>query len=172
MNGAQLFYSKQFGIGGSDSRSTWLLGLVNSGPYLCCAVLGCWLTIPMNNYFGRRNTIFITCLISALACFWQAFTNSWWHMFIARFALGLGLGPKSATVPMYAAEMSPPGIRGALVMQWQMVRHCPFFLRYPAGCNGATRQENAPHHSNSITQPGRVSGNFDSTSVSIISFEL
>lgn len=42
-------------------------------------------------------------------------------MFIARFALGLGIGPKSATVPMYAAEMSPPAIRGALVMQWQMV---------------------------------------------------
>lgn len=25
---------------------------------------------------------------------------------------------------MYAAEMSPPAIRGALVMQWQMVRSC------------------------------------------------
>lgn len=132
VNGAQLFYSKQFGIGGSDSRSTWLLGLVNSGPYLCCAVIGCWLTIPMNNYFGRRNTIFITCIISALACFWQAFTNSWWHMFIARFALGLGVGPKSATVPMYAAEMSPPAIRGALVMQWQMWTAFGIMLGYIA----------------------------------------
>lgn len=50
----------------------------------------------------------------------QGFTNTWWHMFIARFFLGFGLGPKSATVPIYAAEMSPPAIRGALVMQWQM----------------------------------------------------
>lgn len=41
-------------------------------------------------------------------------------MFIARFALGFGIGPKSATVPVYAAETTPPGIRGALVMQWQM----------------------------------------------------
>jgi MFS family permease len=41
-------------------------------------------------------------------------------MFIARFALGLGIGPKSATVPIYAAECTPPLIRGALVMQWQM----------------------------------------------------
>jgi len=41
-------------------------------------------------------------------------------MFIARFALGLGIGPKSATVPVYAAETTPPAIRGALVMQWQM----------------------------------------------------
>lgn len=41
-------------------------------------------------------------------------------MFIARFALGFGIGPKSATVPIYAAETTPPAIRGALVMQWQM----------------------------------------------------
>ena len=41
-------------------------------------------------------------------------------MFVARFFLGIGIGPKSATVPIYAAETTPPAIRGALVMQWQM----------------------------------------------------
>jgi hypothetical protein len=125
VNGAQLFYGVQFGIGGKDPRSTWLLGLVNSAPYLGCALIGCWLTIPFNNWFGRRGTIFLTCMFSALACFWQGFVNAWWHMFIARLALGLGIGPKSATVPIYAAECSPPLIRGALVMQWQM------WVRYP-----------------------------------------
>jgi MFS family permease len=45
----------------------------------------------MNKLFGRRGTVFVSCLISAAACFWQAFTNTWWHMFIARFALGFGL---------------------------------------------------------------------------------
>jgi hypothetical protein len=50
-------------------------------------------------------------------------------MFIARFALGLGIGPKSATVPIYAAECTPPQIRGALVMQWQVrIDGAPFFL--------------------------------------------
>ncbi|KAI9690710.1 MAG: hypothetical protein M1820_009886 [Bogoriella megaspora] len=120
VNGAQIFYGDQFGIGGTDPRSTWLLGLLNSAPYLCCAFIGCWLTIPYNNWFGRRGTIFITCLFSALACFWQGFVNTWWSMFVARFALGFGIGPKSATVPIYAAETTPPAIRGALVMQWQM----------------------------------------------------
>jgi sugar porter (SP) family MFS transporter len=120
VNGAQLFYGTQFGIGGKDARSTWLIGLVNSAPYLCCAFVGCWLTTPFNNWFGRRGTIFLTCFFSAVACFWQGFTNSWWHLFIARFFLGLGIGPKSATVPIYAAESTPPAIRGALVMQWQM----------------------------------------------------
>ncbi|KAL2882475.1 hypothetical protein SGCOL_002215 [Colletotrichum sp. CLE4] len=120
VNGAQSFYKKQFGIGGEAERDTWLLGLTNSAPYLCCAIIGCWLTEPMNKRFGRRGTVFISCLISALACFWQAFTNTWWHMFIARFFLGFGIGPKSATTPIFAAECAPPRLRGALVMQWQL----------------------------------------------------
>lgn len=116
VNGAQIFYKVQFGIGTKASRDTWLVGLVNGAPYLCCAFIGCWLTDPMNKFFGRRGTVFISCLVSAVACFWQAFTNTWWHMFIARFVLGLGIGPKSATTPMFAAECSPPKLRGALVM--------------------------------------------------------
>ncbi|PYH87859.1 MFS sugar transporter [Aspergillus ellipticus CBS 707.79] len=121
VNGAQVYYKHQFGIDrGSASRANWLLGLVNSAPYMCCAVMGCWLTVPFNSWFGRRGTIFITCCFSAITCIWQGFVNTWWHMFIARFALGYGIGPKSATVPIYAAETAPPVIRGALVMQWQM----------------------------------------------------
>lgn len=41
------------------------------------------------------------------------------HLFISRLFLGLGIGPKSATVPILAAEISPAAIRGSLEMQWQ-----------------------------------------------------
>lgn len=123
INGAQSFFKVQFGIGGKTSRDSWLLGLTNSAPYLCCALIGCWITDPMNKRFGRRGTIFISCVISALACFWQAFTNTWWHMFIARFMLGFGIGPKSATTPIFAAECAPPKLRGALVMV-SLIRRC------------------------------------------------
>ncbi|KAK0195228.1 hypothetical protein F5146DRAFT_996907 [Armillaria mellea] len=124
INGAQLFFPRQFGIDphatdGNASKNQWILGLVNSAPYLCCAVLGCWLTHPLNQWFGRRGTIFITALFSFLTCIWQGVTNSWQHLFVARFILGIGIGPKSATVPVYAAECAPPPIRGALVMMWQ-----------------------------------------------------
>ncbi|KAF9451301.1 H(+)-myo-inositol cotransporter [Macrolepiota fuliginosa MF-IS2] len=123
INGANLFFASQFGINPNGetgaSKNQWLFGLVNSAPYLCCAVLGCWLTGPLNRQFGRRGTIFITALVSFLTCIWQGVTNSWPHLFIARFVLGLGIGPKSSTVPVYAAECAPPAIRGALVMMWQ-----------------------------------------------------
>lgn len=38
---------------------------------LCCAFVGCWLTEPLNHYFGRRGTIFITGMFSFLTCIWQ-----------------------------------------------------------------------------------------------------
>jgi MFS family permease len=132
VNGAQLFFTKQFGIKGDDARSTWLMGLVNAAPYMCCAFVGCWLTVPFNHFFGRRGAIFVSCCISTLAVIWQTLTNSWWHMFIARFALGLAIGPKSATVPIYAAETAPPAIRGALVMQWQVWTAFGIMLGYAA----------------------------------------
>ena len=74
----------------------------------------------MNQWLGRKKTIFVTCAISFITCIWAALTNSWWHLFISRFFLGVGIGPKSATVPVYTAECSPASIRGALVMMWQM----------------------------------------------------
>ncbi|GAA5906000.1 sugar porter family MFS transporter [Sporobolomyces salmoneus] len=130
-NGANLFWAPQFGLNteagapGAD-RNEWLLGLVNGAPYLCCAVLGCWLTAPLNNWLGRRGTIFLTATLSALTCIWAGCTNSWEHLLAARFVLGLGIGPKSATVPVYGAETAPPLIRGALVMQWQVWVSYPF----------------------------------------------
>lgn len=47
--------------------------------------------------------------------------------------LGLGIGPKSATIPIYAAECTPANIRGALVMMWQMWTAFGIMLGYIAG---------------------------------------
>lgn len=47
VNGAQVFYKRAFNL--LDSKNDpGILGLINSAPYLCCAVLGCWLTEPLN----------------------------------------------------------------------------------------------------------------------------
>lgn len=48
---------------------------------------------------------------------------------VCRLLLGLGMGAKASTVPIYAAENTPASIRGGLVMSWQMwVRTRTFFL--------------------------------------------
>ncbi|CEQ41259.1 SPOSA6832_02955, partial [Sporobolomyces salmonicolor] len=83
-NGANLFWPVQFGldtaVGTPDAeKHQWLLGLVNGAPYLCCAVLGCWLTSPVNRVLGRRYAMFVSSLISFCGCIWSACTNSWEH---------------------------------------------------------------------------------------------
>jgi len=72
INGAQIFFNAQFGI----QDQPWIVGIVNSAPYLACAVAGCWLSIPLNHYLGRRGTIFVTCLCDVICCICQALVHS------------------------------------------------------------------------------------------------
>ncbi|CAH0052217.1 unnamed protein product [Clonostachys solani] len=125
-NGAQALYLEHLDVAGDNvtrfdkSMQDNLTGLIVGAPYLCCAIIGCWMTEPMNRWLGRRGTIFWSCFIAAVTSIWEGVANTWVNLFLARFFLGFGIGPKSATVPVYAAECAPAPIRGALVMQWQM----------------------------------------------------
>ena len=126
-------YSLNLGLPVQTNPPPVILGLLNSAPYLCCAVIGCWLTDPLNKLLGRRWTIFVSCFIAFATCLGQAFTGSWQTLFAARFLLGLGMGPKSSTVPIYAAEAAPYRIRGALVMMWQMWTAFGIMIGYVCG---------------------------------------
>ena len=124
-NGANSLYLDILNVAGDNvtrfdaNMQDNLTGLIVGAPYLACALLGCWLTEPLNYVFARRGTIFISCVIAAVASVWEGVANSWVNLFLARFVLGLGIGSKSTTVPVYSAECSPAPIRGALVMMWQ-----------------------------------------------------
>ncbi|KZV86087.1 hypothetical protein EXIGLDRAFT_841040 [Exidia glandulosa HHB12029] len=122
VNGAQIFYYDYFGISNPNNDQTiaMIQGLINSAPYLCCFLLSCWLTEPLNHRLGRRGTIFFACVVTGLFSLLEASTQTWQQLFVVRLILGIGIGPKSATAPVFAAECAPSRIRGALVMQWQM----------------------------------------------------
>jgi hypothetical protein len=123
-NGANIFFPKVYGIDGSSTRNTLLVGLVNAGPYIGSAFIGCWLSDPINNILGRRGVIFV----SAHFCTWpvigSAFCHTWPQQLACRLLMGIGMGVKASTVPIYAAENSPAAIRGALVMSWRECQHC------------------------------------------------
>ncbi|KAH7183139.1 major facilitator superfamily domain-containing protein [Fusarium flagelliforme] len=127
-NGANIFFPKVFGIGSESTRDKLLVGLVNAGPYLGSAFIGCWLSDPINNLFGRRGVIFL----AAHLCIWptigSAFCQKWQHFLACRILMGIGMGVKGSTVPIYAAENAPAAVRGALVMSWQMWTAFGIFL--------------------------------------------
>lgn len=114
VGGAQLQYNKQFGI-----KDVNLQGLVIASPYLAAAVIGCPLTVFLNNHFGRKWVIFISCFIGFTGSLWQGFSNGLASLLVGRLYLGIGMGLNSTTVPIYAAECSPAVSRGAILMLWQ-----------------------------------------------------
>jgi sugar porter (SP) family MFS transporter len=127
-NGATIEFPKAYGIGSESIRDKLIVGLVNAAPYIGTAFFGCWMSDPINNRFGRRGTIFF----SANFCLWpvvgSAFCNTWQQLLACRLLLGIGMGTKASTIPIYAAENAPAPIRGAIVMGWQMWTAFGIFL--------------------------------------------
>lgn len=129
VNGAQQWYQVAFHTfidnttldGKFYAGQPEIYGLINSAPYLCC-VLSIWLTPWLNRKLGRRGTIFWSSLFSVLSPVLQALSRNKWELFAFRLLMGVGIGPKSATIPIYIAEVAPASIRGSLVMFWQVSR--------------------------------------------------
>ncbi|KAI9675417.1 MAG: hypothetical protein M1817_001321 [Caeruleum heppii] len=136
-NGANLSFPKEFGIEPvvgepNYNRNDWLVGLVNAGPYISSALLGCWMSDPLNNYLGRRGTIFFSAIFCFLPVIGSALAQNWEQLLVCRLLLGIGMGSKASTVPIYAAENCPAPIRGGLVMSWQMWTAFGIFLGFCA----------------------------------------
>ncbi|KAJ7099577.1 hypothetical protein B0H15DRAFT_771505 [Mycena belliarum] len=118
-NGANLSFPEEFGIAGTGNDE-WIVGLVNSVIFLSAGLVGAWIVDPLNHYLGRRGEIFLTALCLFATPIASGFTHSWQALFAVRFILGIGVGAKNATVPIFSSELSPARVRGALVMFWQL----------------------------------------------------
>jgi hypothetical protein len=122
VNGAQIFYAKQFGI----KEDPWILGLVNSAPYLACAVAGCWLSIPLNKWIGRKGTIIATCICDICCCIGQGCVNS-------KSSLPFG-DPKLTLRRLANHARSSPGSR---LRYWLQVCHCACLHRRVCPCSSS-----------------------------------
>lgn len=113
-------------------RNQWIVGIVNAAPYIASACLGCWLSDPLNRLLGRRGVIFISAIFCVLTPIGSAFTQTWPQLFVTRLLLGLGMGLKASTIPIFCAENTPAMIRGSLVMCWQLWTAFGIFLGFSA----------------------------------------
>ncbi|EIT76529.1 putative transporter [Aspergillus oryzae 100-8] len=130
-NGANLSFPDALGIpekGALKARNQWLVGILNSAPYLATAFGGCWISDPLNKYLGRRGVIFISAIFCLLTPIGSAVAQTWPQLFVTRLLMGIGMGLKGATIPIYCAENTPANIRGGLVMSWQLWTAFGIFL--------------------------------------------
>lgn len=119
-NGANLSFPEAFGLANGTDRDEWIIGLINSIIYLTAGCIGAFIVDPLNHYLGRRGEIFLTGAILTATPIASGFSQTWEQLFAIRFVMGIGIGAKNATVPIFSAELAPARIRGALVMFWQL----------------------------------------------------
>ncbi|CAK7216857.1 hypothetical protein SCUCBS95973_002951 [Sporothrix curviconia] len=138
-NGANLSFPDALGIPTSGAcgpdpntglcaKNSWIVGFVNAMPGITITVFAGWVSDPLNNYLGRRGTILLAAVFSLLAPFGMALSQTWGQLAACRMLLGIGMGLKEVTVPVFSAENSPTSIRGGLVMSWQVWTAFGIFL--------------------------------------------
>ena len=132
-NGANLSFPEEFGLYPDPTAlDDWIVGIINAIIFLTAGLIGAFIVDPLNHYLGRRGEIFLTALCLTATPIGSGFAQSWQGLFAARFVMGIGIGAKNATVPIYSAEMAPHRIRGALVMFWQLWVVAGIFLGFCA----------------------------------------
>lgn len=75
---------------------------------------GCWFSDPLINefLFGRRGAIWVSAFLIFISATGGALARNTTELLIWRVVLGLGMGCKASVVPVFAAEIAPPHLRG------------------------------------------------------------
>ncbi|KAL0944927.1 hexose carrier protein [Colletotrichum truncatum] len=86
------------------------------------AILGTIINMIGADWAGRRNTIFAGSVVSTLGCAIQAGSINIPMLIVGRFIAGVAVGMLTATIPMYASELSEAKYRGMLagLLQWML----------------------------------------------------
>lgn len=83
------------------------------------AMAGSIIMTPLNEYFGRKFSIIISCVWYTIGAAICAGSHSHSLMYAGRFILGVGVGIEGGCVNVYIAESVPASVRGNLVSLYQ-----------------------------------------------------
>lgn len=136
-NGAVLSFSRDFGIAAPEEppdweREQWLVGLISAIPYVAAALLEVWLTKLCNDALGRRGCIFVSGILLVVSSLVSAFTHSWQSLRGVLVLMGVGMGLKGSTAPIFAAEHAPTRVRAGLTATWQLAVAAGLLLGFSA----------------------------------------
>lgn len=83
------------------------------------AMTGSIMMTPLNEYFGRKKSIIISCLWYTLGAGLCAGAHGYGEMYAGRFLLGVGVGIEGGCVGIYISESVPANVRGNIVSMYQ-----------------------------------------------------
>jgi len=112
----------------SANRQSVIVSLLSAGSFA-----GALLGVPFADLAGRRGAIFGASAIFSVGVIVQVAPYQNYGAFLAgRFIAGMGVGALSALVPLYMGEVSPKGLRGALVSSYQIMITLGILIAYCA----------------------------------------
>lgn len=97
----------------------------------------------VNDTWGRRFAMTVSCLLAILGAAVQTASNGPSMMIAGRIIAGLATGFLLSTMPIYISEISPPKMRGVLVGIQGMIDAIGFFLANWVGYGGSFANGNA-----------------------------
>ncbi|MEJ7841431.1 MAG: MFS transporter [Rubrobacter sp.] len=113
ISGALLQITDEFGIG-SGWQSVIATGI------LVGAVIGALVGARFSERFGRKRTILIISAVFVIGTLTCSIAPTPLTLALSRVLLGMAVGGATQTIPMFVAELSPPKIRGRLVLAFQV----------------------------------------------------
>lgn len=112
ISGASIGMGKDLKL--SDAEDSLVSSLMPLG-----AVAGSIIMTPLNEYFGRKFSIIISCVWYTIGAALCAAANSHQVMYAGRFLLGVGVGIEGGCVNVYISESVPASVRGNIVSLYQ-----------------------------------------------------
>jgi sugar porter (SP) family MFS transporter len=113
ISGALLQISKEFHTGHAMEQ------MIAAG-ILLGAVIGALACSFLSERVGRHRTILLICAVFVAGSLLCSVAPGAAPLALARVLLGFAVGGATQTVPMYVAELAPAGIRGRLVLCFQL----------------------------------------------------
>lgn len=83
------------------------------------AMAGSMIMTPLNELFGRRFSLVISCVWYTIGAALCAGAQSYHLMYAGRFILGVGVGIEGGCVGIYISESVPANVRGSIVSMYQ-----------------------------------------------------
>ncbi|KAI1768649.1 hypothetical protein GGR53DRAFT_531862 [Hypoxylon sp. FL1150] len=129
INGASL-YADAFHLTDAISAATgenarpfwdhWKLGAANASPFFFASLLGCWLSLPVNDWIGRRGAMAVAAGLIFASSWGAVFCSTWIQLFSVRIINGIGMGLKAVSTPILASETAVGFWRGSFILAWQL----------------------------------------------------
>lgn len=114
ISGASIGMKEKSGLLLTPDQESWVSSLMPLG-----AMAGSIMMTPLNEYFGRKMSIIISCLWYTLGAGLCAGSRNYHMMYAGRFILGIGIGIEGGCVGIYISESVPPNVRGNIVSMYQ-----------------------------------------------------